>query len=198
MTQRPLNRPDARLLNHVELSYAPGERPLARQLFEGLGCRVLDPQTDPIPSNLGPAAAPFLIIYVDPGDDDVIDNVLYASEAREDQWRFEQALHARMAEDDELSTLHKGLRGAYTGMPQAMTHFGIAYPSGEEIDQAMARLSASPDLEGRITLSDVYRPGGPGSVDDRVVQGFVYTDIVSVGLLCGGQQIELQARLDGV
>ena len=40
------------------------------------------------------------------------------------------------------------------------------------------------------------RPGEPGSVDPRVIQGFIRTDIVSSGFLLAGQQIELQARLD--
>jgi hypothetical protein len=186
------------MLNHVELVYAPGERALARTLLEGLGFRVLDPQTDPIPENLGPAAAPFLIVYLDPDNGDVIDNVLYASEAKEAQWRFERALADRLERDEELARLHRKLRGAYVSMPQAMTHFGVGYPSAEEVEAAIARLAATPELEGRVTLSDVYAPGGPGSVDDRVVQAFVYTDVVSVGLLCGGQQIELQVRLDGV
>lgn len=198
MSKRPLKRSSARMLNHLELVYAPGERGLARLLLEALGFRVLDPQTDPIPENLGPAAAPFLVVYMDPEDGDVIDNVLYVSEAKADQWRFESALQDRFAKDEELGSLYRGLRDAYRRMPQMMTHFGVAYPAAEEVDEAMARLAGTRELEGRITLSDVYKPGGPGSVDDRVVQGFVYTDIVSVGLLCAGQQIELQVRLDGV
>jgi hypothetical protein len=185
------------MLNHVELVYAPGERALARKLLEGLGFRVVDPQTDPIPENLGPAAGPFLIVYLDPADDDVFDNVLYVSEAREEQWRFESALRDRLAKDEELAALHRGLREAHAGLPQAMTHFGVAYPSAREVEEALARLAAIPELEGRVTLSPVYVPGGPGSVDDRVAQGFVYTDVVAVGLLAGGQQIELQVRLDG-
>ncbi len=198
MTQRPLTQPGARLLNHLELVYAPGERPLARALLEGLGFRVLDPQTDPIPPNLGPAAAPFLIVYMNPKDDDVIDNILYAAEVREDQWRFEQALQARLEEDEQLAALHQGLQRAYATTPQLMTHFGVAYPTAEELDEAMGTLASNSDLKDRITLSNVVRPGGPDAVDDRVVQGFVYTDIVSAGLLCAGQQIELQVRLDGV
>ncbi len=198
MTNRPLTRPNARLLNHCEFVYAPGDRGRVRQLFEGLGFRVLDPQTDPTPAHLGPAAGPYLIVYLDDEEEDLIDNVLYASEAGEEQWRFESALRSRMDEDDELSALHRGFRDAYARLPQAMTHVGIGYANAHEVKAAMARLSEIPELEGRLTLSDIYEPGDPGSVDDRVVQAFVYTDLVSVGLLCGGQQIELQVRLDGV
>ena len=65
MTTRPLERPNARLLNHCEFVYAPGDRARVRLLFEGLGFRVLDPQTDPTPAHLGPAAGPYLIVYLD-------------------------------------------------------------------------------------------------------------------------------------
>lgn len=198
MTTRPLTRPNARLLNHCEFVYAPGDRGRVRQLFEGLGFRVLDPQTDPTPEHLGPAAGPYLIVYLDDEEEDLIDNVLYASEASEEQWRLESALRARMDADEELGALHRGFREAYARMPQAMTHVGIGYANADEVKAAMARLSEIPELEGRLTLSDIYEPGSPGSVDDRVVQAFVYTDLLSVGLLCGGQQIELQVRLDGV
>ena len=74
---RDLGHPTAKMLSHLELIYAPGERALARTLLRALGFRVLDPQTDPIPANLGPAAAPYLIVYLDPRSDDVFDNVLY-------------------------------------------------------------------------------------------------------------------------
>jgi hypothetical protein len=197
MTMRPLTRPGARMLNHLELVYAPGERSLARTLLEGLGLRVVDPRTDPVPENLGPAADPYLIVYVDPESTDVFDNVIYASEVREEQWRFESAVRQEIARDARLAGLHRGWLDAYEALPQAMTHIGIAYPSPIEVETAVSRLRRTPELEGRVTLSDVYVPGGPGSLDDRVVQGFVYTDVVSTGLLLSGQQIELQVRLDG-
>lgn len=196
MTRRTALQRGARMLNHVELSYAPGERRLAKLLLEALGFRVLDPQTDPWPANLGPAATPYLIVYIDPNEPDVIDNVAYASEARPEQWQLESALRERVAHDPALAKAHRTFREAFANLPQAMTHFGIAYPSAEEIEGALGRLAATPELAGRLTLSRVFRPGAPGAVDDRVVQGFVYTDVVSTGLLFGGQQIELQVRLD--
>lgn len=197
MPQRPLVRPGTRMLNHVELSYAPGERLHAKLLLQGLGFRVLDPQTDERPANLGPAATPFLIVYIDPAEGDVFDNVIYASEALSDQWRFEQAIRERLTNDAALAELHGAYCSAHSRMPQAMTHFGIAFPSGEEVEAALERIAKTPELEGRVTLSKVYRPSEPGSVDDRVIQAFVYTDVVSTNLLFGGQQIELQVRLDG-
>lgn len=198
MTTRPLDRPGARLLNHVELVYAPGERALARALLEALGLRVLDPQVDPTPPALGPAAGPYLIVYVDDGDDDLIDNVVYASEASAEQWALESALRARIDEDADLQARLDDHRAAYARLPQAMTHVGIAYASTEEVREAVGRLAADPALADRTTRSAVFEPGDPGSVDDRVTQAFVYTDVLAVGLLLGGQQFELQVRHDGV
>lgn len=197
MTERPLTHPTARMLNHVEFAYAPGDRLLVRGLFEALGFRVLDPQTDPLPENLGPAAAPYLIVFLDPDSEDLIDNVMYASEVSDAQWRFESSLREHLAADTDFAERHAAYRAEYAQRPQAMMHVGVGYPNAEEVRAAMKRLAASPELSKRLELSEVFEPGGPGSVDDRVIQAFVYTDLISVGLLCGGQQIELQVRLDG-
>ena len=197
MTARPLGRPGVHLLNHVEFVYAPGDRAHVRAFLEALGMRVLDPQTDPTPPELGPAAGPYLIVYLAEGDDDLIDNVVYASEVRPEQWALESALRDRVAADGELRSLVADYREEFLRLPQAMTHVGLAYSSTEEVKQAMARLAANDALRDRVALSDVYEPGGPGSVDDRVTQAFVHTDLVSVGLLLGGQQFELQVRHDG-
>ncbi|MBJ19347.1 MAG: hypothetical protein GY910_02060 [bacterium] len=198
MTTRPLDKPTARLLNHVEFAYAPGERSLVRQLFEALGFRVLDPQTDPTPEALGPAAGPFLIVYLDSEAEDLIDNVVYASEVSEVQWRFESKLRDYLASDTSLAESHAELRATYTERPQAMTHIGVGYASADQVHAALERLRSAPDLAKRIQLTKVFMPGDPGAVDDRVIQAFVYTDLIAAGLLCGGQQIELQVRIDGV
>ncbi len=193
---RVLGHPTAKMLSHLELIHAPGERALAAKLLRALGFRVLDPQTDPIPANLGPAAAPYLIVYLDPRSDDVFDNVFYVSEVSAPQRRFEEALRERIAADGELARLHEGLREAYAQAPQGMTHIGVGFATADEIEQVCERIAREPELAGRVVVSPVYRPGGPGSLDDRVVQAFVYTDVVATGLLCAGQQIELQLRID--
>ncbi len=197
MTTRPLERTGVHLLNHVEFVYAPGERALVRSFFEALGLRVLDPQTDPTPPELGPAAGPYLIVYLAEGDDDLIDNIVYASEVRPEQWALESALRERLAADGSLRSLQTEHHAAYARMPQAMTHVGLAYPSTDAVKATMERLAENEAIRDRLTLSEVYVPGGPGSVDDRVTQAFVYTDLLSVGLLLGGQQFELQVRHDG-
>jgi hypothetical protein len=192
---RSLLEPTVRLLNHTEVVYAPGDRALARDLFRAVGCRVLDPQEESGPDDLGAAAGPYLIVFVEPGSADLIDNVLYASEVPPSQWAFEQAIAERVVDDDGLRAALDGYNASFHSYPQGMTHFGIAMNEGQ-LDAALDTIAASPQFEGRLQVTGVFRPGDPGSVDPRVIQAFLRTDIISTGLLTAGQQIELQVRLD--
>ena len=192
---RSVLQPSSRLLNHTEMFYAPGDRALARDLFRAIGCRVLDPQEETGPDDLGAAAGPYLIVFVDPDSTDLIDNVLYASEVAPAQWEFEQRLQARLESDEPLRASYEAFNASFVSYPQGMTHFGVAM-NEQQLDEALARIAATPAFEGRLQVTGVYRPGDPGSVDPRVIQGFLRTDIVSSGLLTAGQQIELQVRLD--
>jgi hypothetical protein len=192
---RAVLQPNSRLLNHSELFYAPGDRALARALFRAIGCRVLDPQEEEAPSDLGPAGNPYLIIFVDPTSTDLIDNVMYASEVEPAQWQLEQALRERIAKDESLQARYADYRACFARYPQGMTHLGVAMDE-QQIDAALERVAAAPEFKGRLEIAGPFRPGEPGSVDPRVIQGFIRTDIVSSGFLLAGQQIELQARLD--
>jgi hypothetical protein len=154
---------------------------------------VLDRQQEAGPAGLGPAAGPYLIVFVDPQGMDRIDNVIYASEVAREQWEFEQALRRAIASEPTLGGAWARFRGRFAAAPQAMTHLGIAM-SEAELEAALERL-ASPRFAGRVSVRGPYRPGGPGSVDDRVIQAFVYTDLVATGLLTAGQQIERQVRV---
>ena len=193
---RALSDPNARMLNHAEFVYAPGDRDLASRLFEALGCRVVDPQRGASPDNLGPAASPYLIIYLDRGDDDVIDNVFYASEVTPVQWRFERALREQLASNGPLAAAARTQREQFAKTPQAMTHLGLAFPSVTELEATGHALENDAALAPRIQGSKSYRPGEPDAADDRVVQAFLHTDICSNSLLTTGQQFELQVRLD--
>lgn len=192
---RAILQPTSRLLNHNEMFYAPGDRGLVRDLFRAIGCRVLDPQEEDGPSDLGPAANPYLIVFIEPTSTDLFDNVLYASEVEPDQWAFEQALRKQIAADGALRASHEKFEACFARYPQGMQHFGLAMTEAQ-IEAAFERIRSNPAFENRVTLRGPFRPEGPGSVDARVIQGFVRTDIVSTGLLLGKQQIELQARLD--
>jgi hypothetical protein len=192
---RAVLQPTSRLLNHSELFYAPGDRALARDLFRAIGCRVLDPQEEEGPADLGPAAGPYLIIFVDPNSTDLIDNVMYASEVEPAQWQLEQALRERIEKDESLRARYADYRACFARYPQGMTNLGVAMDE-QQLACALERIAATPEFEGRLEIAGPFRPGEPGSVDPRVIQGFIRTDIVSSGFLLAGQQIELQARLD--
>jgi len=172
-----------RALNHVELVYAPGERPLARALFELLGCEVRD------------SGGPFLSAKIAPGQDDIVNNVMYASEVTAEQWVLEQALRAAI-DDGPLSVPATDYFDSLRGHPQRSCHFGIRYPSSEALDETLDRIehvaAHAPELVGRVAVSGVFRPGDPGSYTDTMTQSFVRTDVVASGLLAFGQHIELQ------
>ena len=184
-----------RVLSHSEMVYAPGERGLAAGLFRAIGCRVLDPQTDECPPELGPAAAPYLVIFVDPNGTDLFDNVLYASEVPAEQWAFEQALRAELGRDGELGRRHGAIAESFRRFPQGLTHLGIGVTE-PQLERAVDAIRNTPELAKRVEVAGPYRPGGPGAVDPRVIQAFLRTDIVSGSLLCAGQHIELQVRID--
>ena len=183
------------MLNHTEMVYAPGDRSLARDLFRALGCRVLDPQEETGPDDLGAAAGPYLIIFVEPDSADLIDNVLYASEVPAAQWRLETALRECVDSNDALREAFDGYNKSFLSYPQGMTHYGLAMNEAQ-LDGALAEIAANRAFDGRLQVTGVFRPGDPGSVDPRVIQAFLRTDIISTGLLTVGQQIELQVRLD--
>ena len=192
---RSVLQPSARMLNHTEMVYAPGDRALARDLFRAIGCRVLDPQEETGPDDLGAAAGPYLIIFVDPDSTDLIDNVLYASEVPPTQWELETRLRAQLDTDESLRASYESFTASFESYPQGMTHFGVAM-NESQLDAALDRIASSRAFDGRLKITGVYRPGDPGSVDPRVIQAFLRTDIVSTSLLLAGQQIELQVRLD--
>jgi hypothetical protein len=176
-------RTDTRALNHVELVYAPGERPLARALFELLGFDVRD------------SGGPFLTAMIHNDQGDFANNALYASEVTAEQWALEQALRAAV-DGGDLAGPADAYLARLRAQPQTSCHFGIRYPTAEDHDAAHDRLAHvedhAPDLVGRVTLSGVFRPGDPGSYTDTMTQAFVRTDVIASGLLAFGQHIELQ------
>jgi hypothetical protein len=175
--------PTVRALNHVELVYAPGDRARARALFELLGFEVRD------------SGGPFLTGMIATGQQDFANNALYASEVTPEQWALEEALRAALA-DGPLTGPASGYLRDLAAHPQRSCHFGIRYPSAEDLDAALDRIAGvadhAPDLAGRVTVSGVFRPGDPGSYTDMMTQAFVRTDVVASGLLAFGQHIELQ------
>ena len=168
-----------RCLNHVELLHRPGERELANRLLALLGCEPVDRGNHWFTSFVDPA-----------GPRDFVNNTLYASEVRPEQWAFEQVVMD--AASPARETYLEGLRHA----PQYSTHFGIRIDDGDEFEATLERIREAGEhdehLAGRVALDGVFRPGEPGAIAPNMVQAFVWTDVVAAGLLCLGQHIELQ------
>jgi hypothetical protein len=174
----------ARHLNHVELLYRPGERDLAKRVFEILGFRVSD------------RGGTFFTAFVEPDESDYTNNAVYASEVTEEQWALEQALAGALERDDDVGVTARAYLGRLRKEPQRSFHFGIRYPSVEALDATLARIDAvgdtDPELAGRIGVSGVFRPGDPGALADTMIQAFTRTDVVAAGILAFDQHVELQ------
>jgi hypothetical protein len=169
-----------RLLTHVELVYRPGERALAIELFELLGCRPVD------------RGGEYFTSFIEPADGDYVTNVLYASEVTPAQWALEQALH----DQAELAAPMLAYADHLRAQPQRSFHFGLRMPEREALEATIERVSTAgredPRLAGRVAVAGVFRPGDAGALTDTMMQAFVWTDVVASGLLALGQHIELQ------
>ncbi len=174
-----------RFLNHAELVYRPGERKLVPRVFEALGCIAVE------------TGGPYLVIQIDPSQGDLINNVLYASEVSAEQWEFETLLQQELGRSREFAAAHRAYDSLRAAQPQRTTHFGIRMASVTELEQTLERVGSlkDPELEGRLEISGVFRPGDPGALSDALIQAFVRTDVCACGLISFGQLIELQAQL---
>jgi hypothetical protein len=178
----PPDRIPARLLSHVELVYAPGERALVARAFELLGCSVRDP------------GGRFLVVRAT-AEGSSTENVWYASEVTREQWSLERSLRS-LAGDDGLAGALDAYARLATSRPQDTPHFGIQYASLDELDAAVARVQrvdeVAPELAGRIGIARRIDPGDPASLSAAVVQVFLRTSLFACGLLTLGQVVELQ------
>jgi hypothetical protein len=172
----------ARLLSHVELVYAPGERALVARAFELLGCSVHD------------GGGRYLVVRAT-DDGTFTENVWYASEVTPEQWSLERALHARAA-DDGFSRALDGYAALASSRPQDAPHFGIQYAESDDLDAAVGRVARvdelAPELAGRVTVARRIEPGDPASLSPNVVQVFLRTSLFASGVLAFGQVVELQ------
>jgi len=175
-------------LNHVELVYRPGERELAARVFALLGCRPVD------------RGGTFFTSFVEPAETDFSNNVFYASEVTPEQWCLEQALDETIrADNGPVASTTRVYLERLRREPQRSFHFGVRYPSLDALETTCSAIRSvdrtDPGLAGRIEVSGVFHPGGPGAYTDTMVQAFVHTDVVAAGLLVLGQHIELQWQL---
>jgi hypothetical protein len=176
-------------LNHVELLYQRGDRELAVELLEMLGCTAIDtPQVNETGST-------YICVHPDEADQDPVNNVLYLSEIRPPQRALEDVLKATIARDAALSEVVEAYRHRARTLPYGIPHFGLRFPSFESIEPVLERLETctNPAMAGRLSVM-ALRPTDPEALTDNLIQAFVYTDIVATGLFCLGQVIELQAQ----
>jgi hypothetical protein len=128
-----------RMLNHIEMVYRPGERHLVAKLFRAIGCDVREQGT-------------FLRILIAPGNEDPLNNVLYASEVTPEQWQFEQQLQAALKGESETATAYAVYDARFRREPQRTAHFGIRYPSHAKLEATLKHLESElsdTDLRGR-------------------------------------------------
>lgn len=184
-TPAPTNGWAPPALNHVELVYRPGERALALEVLEVLGCTTAD------------SGGIWARGLVDPGRVALAadsNNVLYVSEVPPEQWALEEGLREAMG-SGTLGSARHAFDERLRREPQRSAHFGIRLPDRVTFDarlEAVRDAAEQPELAGRLGVAGVFFPGDPGAVSPGLAQAFVWTDVVAAGLLVFGQHVELQ------
>jgi hypothetical protein len=172
-------------LNHVEFLHRPGEAPLVIQLFESLNCRceVID----------SPPFGKYIVVRM---SDQYGQNDFFASEAEEEQLALENALQRYIdAGDSDLALGFAKYRELLDQRPYRATHIGIRLPSVAVYDEVIQRLESlsAGKLAGRLTLGFSMRHTAEEALSGiPVKQVWIWTDLMSTGLLSTGQQIEIQ------
>ncbi|HEX7781908.1 hypothetical protein [Sphingobium sp.] len=178
---------EGRLLNHVETLYRPGERDLAIELVEALGCTVTDTGFK------GDGVDTFLAVHPNRDDQNAQNNVFYMSQIRPEQMAIEERLRRFSVEDDGFAADLERYRHAARTKPFGVPHFSLRYRSGQEVRDVADRIHASlkTKLESRLNMR-IFAPGDEDAAVGNLVQGFLYQDVVVSGSFLMGQLIELQ------
>jgi hypothetical protein len=181
-----------KLLNHVEALYRPGERKIAIELAEALGCAVTDTGFK------GDGVDTFLAVHPNPDDRNPQNNVFYISQIRPQQQAVEDRLRRLIDEDGEFSVLLDKYRNEARTKPFGIPHFALRYPSGQAVEEVAARIDASlkKKLKDRLHFR-IFRPGDSDAAGDHLIQGFLYQDVIVSGSFVMGQLIELQTQSVG-
>jgi len=182
---------EGRLLGHVEALYRPGERELAIELVQALGCAISDTGFK------GDAAHDtFLAVHPDPEDKTPGNNVFYISEIRPEQLALEDGLKRLSAENADVAVVLAGYREVARTKPFGVPHFALRFRSGQEIEAAADRLNGPlREKLGERLHFRIFRPDDPdAAVPGTITQAFLYQDVIVSGSFLMGQLIELQAR----
>ena len=177
-----------RRLNHVEFAHRPGEGGLVVELFEALGCscEVIDT----------PPYGKYIVVSLDGSPHG--ENDMFASEAESEQLALEKALQRQIAASgSEIASGAAQFRQLQRDKAFRATHIGLRIPSVAALDDVTARLGAlaSGRFSGRLELGYTMErtPEEARASDTPVKQIWIWTDVISTGLMTFGQQIELQA-----
>jgi len=180
------NQTSRRVLSHVETVYRPGENHLARLLLDSLGLKVVETHG-------------YILGFIDEATEtNPLENMISASEITPEHWEFEQKL-AEVINRPELTELSTSCKDALKRQPQNRPHFGMAYTSQAQWESVIERvkrtIKENPELQGRVELANVFKPGDAGSQSDMLQHAFIYTDIIGTSCLSLGIVIELQNYL---
>jgi hypothetical protein len=172
-------------LNHAEFLHWPGESGLVLELFEALNCRVEIDDT----SQFGR----YLICRMagTPGVND-----FFVSEAEAEVLALEAALRSQIeTRGSDLGVAYQQFRRMLEQRPYRATHLGIRLPSIGIFDEVVARIESliNGKFAGRLSLGYAMTRTAEEAGNRRPLkQVWVWTDVISTGLLTTGQQIEIQ------
>jgi hypothetical protein len=177
------------LLNHVETLYRPGEREIAISLASALGCSISDTGFK------GDGEESFLAVHPNADDPDMRNNAFFMSPMRPEQQALEARLRRLADEDAGFADTLETYRHIARTKPFGVPHFALRYATGDAVAEAAERLTATLEAQlGERLHVRIFEPGESGAVGARLVQGFVYQDVIVSGSFLYGQLIELQSQ----
>src|SRR5689334_20302742 len=177
------------LLNHLEALYRPGDRELAIEFVEALGCATTDT------GFATETGATYISVHPFGADADPLNNVFYVSEMLPGQVQLEDLIRDRIKGDVAIQQALAGYREKAKSFPFGIPHFGLRYPSVEALRPVLDRLDKgiSPALRARVTVHPIQVFEAANGIP-QVTQAFVYNDVVVTGSSALGQLIELQVQ----
>ncbi|MCB2061600.1 MAG: hypothetical protein R3E09_16715 [Novosphingobium sp.] len=177
-----------RRLNHVEFAHRPGEGELAVELFNALGCTCEIIDTPPY--------GKYIVVSLDGSPHG--ENDMFASEAEPEQMLLEDALLREIAADASgIGKAADRFRDLQRGKAFRASHVGLRIPCVAALDEVIKRIGilAQDRFAGRLELGYTMERSldEARATDTPLKQIWVWTDVISTGLLAIGQQFELQA-----
>jgi len=178
------------LLNHLEALYRPGDRDLAIEFVEALGCTTTDTgfETE--------TGSSYISVHPFGADADPLNNVFYVSEMLPRQVELEDLIRDRIEGDAAIQEALAGYREKAKSFPFGIPHFGLRYPSEEALTPVIDRLRnrLSPALSARVSVDELPPLEEKVEGFPDIKQVFVYTDVFGVGGAAYGQLLELQVE----